>query len=181
MRGIAQVVAVAVLGGALSGCDLLTLLGGEDPFPFDPGSPFPSPVATYSAGSATIEMDHETVVLDQIVGTGTLDPDFGTDVKWTNGEGWYLSYYGLSDASGVFADEGYLSIDRIADSEHWVVYNPERCITTTDEAGPNGLSGTAICRGLEWSDYFSAFSPTGVSVEIPGEAPFDADITFEAH
>ncbi|OGO52043.1 MAG: hypothetical protein A2V84_12445 [Chloroflexi bacterium RBG_16_70_13] len=181
MRGVAQVAAVAVLGAALSGCDLLTLLGGEDPFPFDPGNPFPSPVATYSAGTATIEMDGETVVLDRIVGTGSFDPDYGIDVKWTNGEGWYLSYYGLPDAGGPFAPEGYLSIDRVMDSRHWIVYNPERCITTTDEATADGLSGSAICRGLEWTDYFSAYTSTGFPVEIPGEPAFDADITFEAH
>lgn len=178
MRGIPQIVAVAVIGLAASGCDLLTLLGGPDPF--DPNFPLPSPAATWNSGSATIELDGETLVLDRLVGTGTFEPDFGTSVTWTNGEGWYLSYSGYLDPAFP-GEPGYVSLDRVFDTNHWVIGNSERCVTTTDEIGPDGLSGSVICRGIEWTDYFGLFSATGFPVEIPGEAPFDADITFEAH
>ncbi|MCI0581903.1 MAG: hypothetical protein L0227_03250 [Chloroflexi bacterium] len=180
MRGIHQILAVAVIGVAASGCDLLTLLGGA-PFPLDPEAPFPSPAASFDEGTATIEIDGETFVLDELVGTGSYDPDFGIDVRWTNGEGLYLSYFGYSYEGEFLSNDGYLSMDRVFDSQHWVIYNPERCVATTDESSPTGLSGSAICRGLEWSDYFSAYSFSGLPVEIPGEEPFDADITFEAH
>jgi len=180
MRGVAQIAAVAVLSGALSGCDLLALLAAED-FPFDPEAPFPSPAATYEEGSATIEIDAETFVLDELVGIGSYDPDYGVGVTWTDGEGLYLGYYGYSYDGLLAPDEGYVSIDRVVESQHWVIYNSERCVTTTDKSSPDGLSGSAVCRGIQWTDYFSAYTATGVPVDIPGEEPFDADITFEAH
>ena len=44
-----------------------------------------------------------------------------------------------------------------------------------------GLSGSAICRGLRWTDYFNSVRFSGVPEPIASEPPFDADITFEAH
>ena len=113
-------------------------------------------------------------------GEGLVDAEFGTSVTWTNGTGWYLSYFAYDD-EGFGAASTYLSIDRIVGSEHWVIYDPTRCITTADPAAaPHVIKGTALCRGLEWSNYFSDRFGTGESEEIPGQPAFDADITFEA-
>jgi len=177
-RAIVRIAALVVLGASLSGCDLLTLLGGSPPI--DPGLPFPSPAWTWSAGTATLKVDGETLVLDRLVGTAAFDPEYGGGVTWTDGEGLFLSYYGLT-VSIPFGSEGYLSIDRVRDSQHWVVFNPDRCIVTTRQMTKAGLSGSAICRGLKWSDYFGTTAFAGMPEAIPGEPAFDADVTFEAH
>ena len=180
-RRLGRLLGLAVLSLSLSGCDLLTLLGAG-PFPFDPDNPFPfpSPEATFTSGTATIELDGETITLDEVVEGSSMSADLGTNVTWTNGDGWYLTFYGYPAFDGL-GEDGYLSMDRLFDSQHWVIYNPERCVTTTETSGADGVSGTAICRGLEWSDYFGGFGSTGIPSEIPGEPAFDADITFEAH
>ncbi len=179
MHGLPHVVVVALLVTGVSGCGLLDLLLG-DPFAFDPDEfPFPSPGTTFTSGTATIELQDETLVLDQLA-DGTVQSDLGIHVTWTNGEGWYLTFTGFPDAA-FMPDNGYLSMDRIFDGQHWLLYDQSRCVTTTDQADAAGVVGSAVCRGLEWSDYFSAFSGFGLPEEIPGEPPFDAEITFEAH
>jgi hypothetical protein len=178
VRRLARLLGIAVLGLTLSGCDLLTLLGGE-PFPFDPDNPFPEPDATFTSGTATIELEGETLILDQLVGVASTSVDMGTSATWTNGDGWYLSFYGYGAGLG-FGDEGYLSLDRLVDGEHWIIYDGTRCVTTTDTMGPEGLAGSATCRGLRWGDYFSGISELGFPEEIPGQPAFDAEIIFEA-
>ena len=59
--------------------------------------------------------------------------------------------------------------------------DPSRCVTTIERADASGVAGSATCRGLEWTDYFGSYSMTGFPQPIPGEEPFDAEITFEAH
>lgn len=182
MRSLVRFVGLALTPVALGGCQFLSLLGGNPLPSFDPNAsyPFPSPLVTYTSGAATLTFENETIVLDQLVGSGTFDQDYGTDVTWTDGTGWYLSYYGLSSVPGVPDDPAYVSIDRVFDANHWIVGNAERCITTLTEPGPEEIGGTVICRGLRWSDYFGSFGLTGVPEYIDGEAAFDVEIAFEA-
>ena len=181
MIGLPHVLAVILLVTGLSSCSLLDLLFGVEP-PFDPDEPFPFPTAEaiFSTGTATIELDGETLVLDELAGEAAVAPDFGTNVRWTNGEGHYLSLSALPDM-GVFPDSSYLSFDWIADDRHWTIMDPSRCVTTIEQADASGVAGMATCRGLEWADYFGANSMMGFPQPIPGEEPFDAEITFEAH
>jgi hypothetical protein len=183
VHGLPHVLAVVLLMTGLSGCSLLDLLFGmEPPSSFDPDEPFPFPTAevTFSTGSASIELDGETLVLDELAGEASFSGDFGINVRWTNGEGRYLSLFALPDM-GMFPDSSYLTFDWLTDGRHWVIMDPGRCVTTIEKSDDSGVEGTATCRGLEWSDYFSTNSGLGFPQPIPGEEPFNAEITFEAH
>ena len=180
MLGPAHVLAVGLLMAGTSGCTLLDLLLGGSSFNPQEPFPFPSAAATFTSGHATIDLGAQTIVLDHLKSGGTVTDELGTSATWANGEGWYLTFSGYPDV-GFGAESGYLSLNRIFDGQHWVTYDPTRCVTTTDHANATGIAGTAICRGLEWSDYFDTFSGLGTPKEIEGEAAFDADITFEAH
>ena len=182
MGGLPHVLAVGLLAAGLSGCTLLDLLLGSTPP--GPGASFPpqpepSAVATYSTGRVTIELDGETLVLDRVLPGAAMEAEYGTHVVWTNGAGWYVSYSRYDDL-GVPIETTYLSIDRIVNNEHWVIADPFRCVATTTHADATGITGTAICRGLNWSDWFSSYQGTGLPQQIPGQSAFDADIMFEA-
>lgn len=182
MLGLPHLLGVAAIVTGISGCALLDLLLGVPPvFPNEPFPSFPTPSAevTFTTGQATLVIDGEEIELTRVVGAGTFDPLFGTHVTWTNDDGWYLTYYAYAeDEFGV--DTRYLSIDLVSGHEHWVANDPTRCVTTTSQADAGGLAGSAACRGLRWSDYFNSFSMFGVPLDLPNEAPFDADVTFEA-
>jgi hypothetical protein len=180
--GPAHVLAVTLLVTATSGCTVLDLLlGVSGAPPFDPDDPFPVPSAeaTFTTGEATLKINGETIVLDEVVADSGIS--FGAvRVVWENEDGWYLTYNAFPDEP--FLGGGYISIERIADHEHRVVADPTRCIATTDVADAAGVSGTATCRGLRWADYFSQYSGTGEFPQpLASEPPFDAEVTFEAH
>jgi hypothetical protein len=176
--GLPHVLAVGLLVTQLSGCSLLDLLFGVEP-PFDPDDPFPFPTAeaTFTTGTATIELENETIVLDELLANSNLT-EFGFSVARENDDGWYLTFSGFPE--DPFAPEGgYLSMHRIVDNEHLVILDSTRCVTTTDQADADGIVGSATCRGLRWSDYFST-NPIGLPEPNSSEPPFDAEITFEA-
>ena len=182
MIGLPQVLAAGLLAAGVSSCSLLDLLFGA---PFDPNASFPpfpiaSAAATYSTGQATVKLNGETLVLDQLVPGAAADSEYGTHVVWTDGAGWYVSYSSVPD-SGVLGTPGLLTFDRIVDHAHWVIVDPFRCVTTTTKADPTQLVGTALCRGLTWSDWFGSQQLSGLPQPIPSQPPFDADVTFEAH
>ncbi len=184
MIGLPHVLGMFAITTGLTGCALLDLLLGLPPG-LDPDATFPPfPISTaettFTTGSATIELAGETLVLDELTGGGSMAEDFGIQAKWSNGDGWYLTYYSYPDI-GFGSESAYLSIDRIFDGQHWTIYDPSRCVTTTERADATGVEGTATCRGLSWSDYFSSSSGMGFPQEIDGEPTFDAEITFEAH
>lgn len=182
MVGLPHLLGLAAIVAGVSGCVFLDLLLGVPPF--DPDNPFPSfPVpsaeVTFTTGTATLVIDGETIVLAGLARAGTTDADYGTQVTWTDGEGWYLTYYGYEQS--FLTESSYVSLDRVFDNQHWVIYDQYRCVTTTTQVDAGGVVGTAVCRGLQWSDYFGGYSILGLPSTIPGEPTFDADITFEAH
>jgi hypothetical protein len=181
VHGLPHVLGVVLLVTGLSGCSLLDLLFGVEPPSFDPDEPFPFPTAeaVFTTGTATIELDGETLVLGELAGEAAVSPDFGINVRWTNGEGRYLSLYATPDM-GFVPDSSYLTFDWLADDRHWVIMDPSRCVITIEQADASGVEGSATCRGLEWSDYFSSYSGLGFPEPVPGEEPFDAEISFEA-
>jgi hypothetical protein len=185
VHGSSHVLAVALIVTQLSGCSLLELLLGvpPEPFPsFDPDEPFPFPTAeaTFGEGSATIELDGETITLDEVHEDSSLG-ELGYSVTWENEEGWYLQLSGFPEEFG-FPGGAYLTLHRIQASEHLVVNDPSRCVTTLDQADEEGITGSATCRGMEWTDFFSSYSSGfgGFPQPIEGMEPFDAEITFEA-
>ena len=184
MHGLANVLAVAAIVTQVGGCSVLDLLfgvgGGPDPFDPDEPFPFPSAEATFVTGSATIELEDETVVLDELVEDSSFG-DFGWSVTWENDDGWYLQLTGFPEDIGLPGEGAYLSLHRLQDNEHLVILDPSRCVTTTDTAGADGITGSATCRGLEWVDFFASYGGNlGFPEPIEGLPPFDAEITFEA-
>jgi hypothetical protein len=183
MSGLPHVLAVGLLVTGLSGCTLLDLLLGSSPLGPDetfPPFPFPSATAIYSTGRATIELDGETLVLDRLLPGAAAQTEYGSHVVWTNGTGLYLSYSSVEDL-GLPGESSFLSLDRIVDHQHWVIADPFRCVTTTTQSDASGLTGTAVCRGLTWTDWFGSYMTSDFPQPIPSLAPFDADVTFEAH
>jgi hypothetical protein len=173
LRGLALALATM----SLIGCDYLTGLSG-----FDDDFPLPSPQATYRTGTATITIGDETIVLDRLNGPGSLFDTFGAEAGWTDGQGWYLRVSGAS-MGGAFFSGAYVTFDRIVTVQHWSIYDTSRCIVTIDQADTRGLAGSALCRGLRWTDALASFGGFGVSPEpayIDGQPAFDAEVTFEA-
>ena len=183
MHGLPHLLAVAAIVTQVGGCSVLTCLLGVSPDPFDPDEPFPFPTAeaTFSTGSATIELESETVVLDELLEDSGLG-EFGFTVTWENDDGWYLQLSGFADELEFPGGGAYLSLHRIQDDEHLVILDPSRCVTTVDASGADGGHGHARrCRGLEWTDFFASYPFIGgFPKPIEGQEPFDAEITFEA-
>ena len=182
MHGLPHVLGVVLLVTGMSGCSLLDLLFGVEPFPsFDPDEPFPFPTAeaTFTTGTATIELDGEVLVLDELTGEASFSGDYGINVRWTNGEGRYLSLMAFPEMD-FMPGSSYLTFDWIAEDRHWVLQDQSRCVVTIEQSDASGVEGSATCRGLEWTDYFGTYSMTGLPEPIPGQEPFDAEISFEA-
>ena len=90
----------------------------------------------------------------------------------------YVQFYS-ADPSDPTAQGGYIQLDRIRDGQHWAIADPTACVVTVKQADPKGLSGKASCKELQWSDTMSGFNGVGPD-PVSGEAPFDAEITFQA-
>ena len=89
--------------------------------------------------------------------------------------------YELPADSDISSDgDGFVTIDRVVGGQHRTVADPSACKVTLEKNGTTGVSGTATCKDLRWVDALRAGgSPTDPGF-IKGEAPFDAEITFEA-
>ena len=153
--------------------------------PIDPDEGFEPPEATaiYESGRATIAIDGgATIVLDRLAAPGGLFQDFGASATFTGDDGWYLGISGALDeaSTGLFGIGTFLQLDRITGTEHWTSMDPSRCIVDVASVDETGMRGSATCKGVRWSDMlgqgYADFEPN----YIEGEAPFDAEITFEA-
>lgn len=195
--------AIAILVGAtflLSGCQYLfgmtpqiPPIGGSfdpgvfpsfDPSDFgsfdpsDPGFSLPPPLATYTTGTATVKIAGATTTLGKLSALGTSYADFGTEVGWTDGKGLYVHFYGTT-APGEATSDGFLTIDRIQDGQHWATADPEVCAVTVTQNDVKGLVGTSSCKGLQWADTMGTSSGAGPALVV-GEPAFDAEVTFKA-
>lgn len=179
-RGAAR----AVIGGLvpvslfLAGCSLLFPGAG-----FDGDFPSSSPIAHFTTGRATIAVDGgEPIVLDEIGEDSGIDSVFGSQVRWSNDDGWTIGVAGVgADVGGglPFGESAYLTLDRIADGKHLTTYDPTRCLVDIEVADATAFRGTAICKKLEWYDALNLpFGPE--EPKDSGEPEFDAEITFEA-
>jgi len=155
---------------------------------FPPGEaiPEPSTIATYASGRATVTIDGggTTIVLDRLTTPGTLVDMYGGEVTWRNDDGWYMKLLGPTP-TGPLGRPGfgsaYLQLDRIADGTHWTTsqFGPG-CNVAIMQADAKGLVGSATCRSLRWSDALAGGAFDASPSSVPGEDPFDAEITFEA-
>ena len=193
MSQVHRSVRAALLAGVVvvvAGCDLLWAAYGVDPWapppPWieEPAFPEPTILATYSQGTATIEITRvgdavETITLDRVAPGSTKDGWMGTSVGWRNDAGWVLTLYAYDDSYSM-AD---ITLQRIVDLEVWrapaIGPGGPRCLVDLDESSADAVRGSASCHNLRWED--GLIQP--VSMEptyIEGEAPFAAEITFEA-
>jgi len=150
------------------------------PYPGDfEDYPEPSIIATYETGTATITLEDGTLIeLDQVARHSTLDTMSGTSVRWTGGDGWHLTLGGAGGDDEIYGSFAYLQFDRIVDTEHWTIFDSDRCIVDVERVDKTVVEGTATCRGLEW---FDALEQPMMSEPSPLDEPkFDAEITFEA-
>ena len=186
--GCELVLGAAGLGGGVGGIGGVGVTSPDDgggitgPFEsFGPGGPpGPSPLATYSKGQATLALsDGSTITLDRISPGPHLFSEFGSNVRWSNADGWYLTVAGAGAADGAFG-EAYLQLDRIQDHVHWTSDDPTRCHVVVQVANASGLRGTAACSGMRWIDALGGSGFVGPPSPVPGEEPFDAQISFEA-
>jgi hypothetical protein len=190
-RPVLAIALLAVTAAVSSGCDVLAAMiappGGAFPSlgpepSFDPNSSeapgfsLPPPTATYDQGKATVTIDKGApVTLGSLAGSAALIPDFGLIVTWTDDKGMYLrlASYGPSDSM--------LMVDRIADGQHWTAWNSDTACTVafSHPADKTGVTGTASCRDLRWTDMMQA-GPDGNSLDVPGQQPFDLEAAFSA-
>jgi len=190
-RLLLTITAVVVAGCFFPSLGSFADLGDPDPFP--------SVLATYTRGSATLAITRagttETIALNEVGRGSQATSIVGTSVSWRNEDGWILQLTAY-DYGDVFApratgepeseNESYsgdVSIQLIADHEFWRAdsYGPagNRCIVDIEEADETEVRGSATCRGLRWTDgTVVALNPEPVLID--GQDPFDAEITFEA-
>ncbi len=145
---------------------------------FDPNATFslPPPLATFTKGAATVAIAGKSTPLDRLSGTAAIYEDFGTEVGWTDGNGLYIRFYGEPDSA---YGDGFVIIDRIADGQHWTTADPSGCKVTITQDDAKGIAGSASCKGLRWADAMSVEDPIDRNV-VAGQAPFDAEMTFQA-
>ena len=166
------------LGASLAagGCEYLYGYGAGGPDGFE----LPTPVATYHHGVATVRLaDGPEIELRTVEDAALYDDFVGGEATWSDGSGWYLRATGMTEG-GVFGSFAYLTLDRIVGAEHWTTSDPTRCVLTIETADATALRGTASCRGLRWADAISSYGMALQPRYVPGEAPFDAEIRFEA-
>lgn len=185
-----MVVAAVVSGG----CEYLLLglqpppLGpggsfGTDPSLFPNGSGFalPSPVATFTKGRAAVTIaGQDPIVLERLSPGPHVISDYGTQVQWSNEDGWYLGVMKFNAGLG-YDEPAAISLDRLDAHRHWTVWDGlQGCTVTLSRATATGVEGTASCTGLRWSDFMTPPSFDGKATYVDGEAPFDLEATFSA-
>ena len=147
---------------------------------FDPApdASLPAPIAALTRGSATITIGGSVTKLGRLTEPGVVYQDLGAETSWTDGKGTYVQFYS-GDQVDPSARGGYIQLDRIRSGQHWAIDDPTACVVTVKQVSTKGLSGTASCKGLHWTDTMSGFGGDGPN-KVPGEPAFDAEITFQA-
>ena len=177
-----------LLGGMMGGPVILPPIGGSfDPGAFgsfdpnDPGFSLPPPEATYVTGSATVTIDGAASTYGTLEDPGALIADYGANAIWTDNAGHYLQIYGArSGNAAIDSAAQFLSIEQVADGNHWTAFNQPGCKLDVTRADKTGFTGTATCTGLRWTNAIAPVDASGNPSYIEGRAPFDLEVTFEA-
>ena len=182
LRRVLLVGFVALATVSFAGCQYLLGLpapGALDPgASFDPEAPFGPPEATYHTGKATVTIGDQVIVMDHLFGEAVLLKEFGADLTWTDGAGWYLRAGGMGTGAPLGAGYTMVTIDHVADGRHLTAFGDQGCQTKLERADKTGVQGTPSCKSLRWTDalgggLFNGPKPTD-------EPAFAAEITFEA-
>jgi hypothetical protein len=137
----------------------------------------PTAIAAYRTGRAIVVLgDGTRLELDRINRGPHVYQQFGSQVRWSNAFGWYVTVSG----AGAEADMGapYVILDHIVGGQHLTTDSPTACAVTIEVATPQQLRGSATCRSVHWTD--------AIDIGIDGAhrdaglPAFSADITFEA-
>ena len=176
--------AILVCGLLVSACGLLYPDGYGWPFfgPVDPEDGMPETIATYDEGTATLVLSggiDERVELVLVPGS-SLTTHIGSQLYWTNPDGWGLGLIGYGEVPGAFGPAGTLQIDR-AIRGHWVAADYMGvCDVSIERSDERAFRGRATCDSLRWTDAMAGmFSMAGPRI-VEGQEPFDAEIIFEA-
>ncbi|HEY7132086.1 MAG TPA: hypothetical protein VH440_07525, partial [Candidatus Limnocylindrales bacterium] len=130
-------------GGGTGGTEPDGALPGGSPLPESedeptaselPGDPFGAAEATYRVGTATLTIGSTIHRLTRLAGPGTYFHEFGSDVVWTSGDGWYLQVGGAKPNDDEAKLPAYIAIDWVHDGQHWVTWDPSGCKITIDAA-----------------------------------------------
>jgi hypothetical protein len=196
MRLAAFVVLCAALG---SGCQLLAGAGFDpDGFgipnggvegatsgpleptftlPPDAASGGPTAIAAYHTGRAIVVLDDGTrLELDRLNPGPHVYQQFGSQVRWSNAFGWYVTVSGAGAEPDIGAP--YVALDHIVGGQHLTIDDPAACSVVIETATPQQLHGSATCRSLRWTDAID-ISIDGAHRDM-GLPAFNAEITFEA-
>jgi hypothetical protein len=166
----------------VAGCGLLFPPFGFPGGSFDPNAQ-PSPIATFTTGSATLAFgDGTTIRLGTLAPNARLLTMVGSAVRWSNAEGWYMGVSGAGSSDPYASGMAFVQIDHVAGNKHETAGPPNGCITTTTSADKTGLRGTAKCKGLRWADALSTsyVDPFGPFPTGPAGPTFDVVVTFSA-
>ena len=169
MRRILVLALAIGLVPALAGCDLLGVPAFDE-------EGFGEPLATYATGSASLVIDGETIVLDQLSRGPHLYDGFGADVYWFNDDGWGLR---LTSYDAGLMGVGDITIDRVR-TTYWSASGYDDCILELDLVDETGVRGSATCDGLRWVDQLRGGGWSGGPPYVDGEPAFDATVEFSA-
>ncbi len=183
-RGVAAALLTLLVGAIVSGCGLLYPDGPGWSY-FGPGEideGMPRTIAEYERGTATLVLSDGTEERVEL----TLAPHsslmsvMGSQLYWTNDDGWGLGLMGYGQDTGGFGPSGMLQIDR-AIRGHWTAGDYMGiCDVTIERSDEQAFRGRASCDALRWTDAMGGmFGMRGPQV-IEGQEPFDAEIVFEA-
>jgi hypothetical protein len=166
-------IGVLVTGAAIAGCGLFFPTAFDD----DGNLAQPSPIATYTRGTATVKFDDGTkITLTKLSAGPHLLTTFGSTIRWSNADGWSLLVDGAgSSLQALGAELGTIELDHISGGKHVHSYG-EACDVDVGVADAKALRGTAKCIGMQWFDMLDL----GYGASSNPAPEFDATITFAA-
>ena len=149
----------------------------------------PKVLATYTTGSATLRITQsgttQEIRLDRVGPGSQLMSVIGAEVTWRNDNGWVVRVQAYDDGGALPGSSfGQLSIDRVKNHGHWTTqaYDEPSCVVKLDEVSEKAIRGSATCTAVRWLDALAGPISLGLGPApyIAGQAPFDAEVTFEA-
>jgi hypothetical protein len=174
------------VGPLLMGSVLLSACGFLVPAFGTSDEAFPSPLATYTRGKATITItagNARVITLERVSPGPHLYTEYGAEVRWLNDDGWALGLIAPTARDPFGGSPAVISMDRITDRSHLTTMTmslDNRCIVDVTKVDASGVSGKATCKGLRWTDALAGGAFLRTPEPLASEPPFDAEIVFEA-